>query len=175
MSKYSYEEKLEAVIRVVDGGMSRQSSAKILGVDRAHLKRWIDLYRIHGPDSLRNGGASYSGEFKINVVEYMHSNQLSYRSAAAFFGVKNPTHVANWERAYYEEGPEGLLKKKPRGCPVKSMPKNKNNELNEQTKEELIAEVQRLRMENEYLKKMRALVQERIDRENGKEPPSSKS
>jgi transposase len=28
-------------------------------------------------------------------------------------------------------------------------------------------------MENEYLKKLRALVQERIDRENGKEPPSS--
>ena len=46
-------------------------------------------------------------------------------------------------------------------------------ELSEETKEDLIAEVQRLRMENEYLKKLRALVQERIDRENGKEPPSS--
>ena len=48
-----------------------------------------------------------------------------------------------------------------------------NKELSEATKEDLIAEVQRLRMENEYLKKLRALVQERIDRENGKEPPSS--
>ena len=41
------------------------------------------------------------------------------------------------------------------------------------TKEDLIAAVQRLRMENEYLKKLRALVQERIDRENGNVPPSS--
>ena len=48
-----------------------------------------------------------------------------------------------------------------------------NKELSEATKEDLIAEVQRLRMENEYLKKLRALVQKRIDRENGKEPPSS--
>ena len=48
-----------------------------------------------------------------------------------------------------------------------------NKDLSEETKEDLIAEVQRLRMENEYLKKLRALVQERIDRENGKEPPSS--
>ena len=45
--------------------------------------------------------------------------------------------------------------------------------INQQTEEDLIAEVQRLRMENEYLKKLQALVQERIARENGKEPPSS--
>ena len=34
--------------------------------------------------------------------------------------------------------------------------------------EDLIAENQRLRMENEYLKKLNALVQERIKRENKK-------
>ena len=45
--------------------------------------------------------------------------------------------------------------------------------LSKETEEDLIAEVQRLRMENEYLKKLNALVQERIARENGKEPPSS--
>ena len=45
--------------------------------------------------------------------------------------------------------------------------------LEKETEEDLIAEVQRLRMENEYLKKLQALVQERIARENGKEPPSS--
>ena len=33
--------------------------------------------------------------------------------------------------------------------------------LNKQTEEDLIAEVQRLRMENEYLKKLNALIQER--------------
>ena len=52
-------------------------------------------------------------------------------------------------------------------------PVPQKKELSEETKEDLIAEVQRLRMENEYLKKLRALVQERIDRENGKEPPPS--
>ena len=111
------------------------------------------------------------------VVEYMHSNHLSCTSTAAYFGIKNKSHVAKWERIYYEEGPEGLLRKKPRGRPPKGMGKKKpvsqKKELSEETKEDLIAEVQRLRMENEYLKKLRALVQERIDRENGKEPPSS--
>ena len=40
--------------------------------------------------------------------------------------------------------------------------------LDKTVEEDLIAENQRLRMENEYLKKLQALVRERIDRENGK-------
>lgn len=176
MSKYSFEEKFEAVQRILDG-MSIRESARIMGVGNSLVQKWFHLYENHGWEALRNGGASYDSAFKIMVVEYMHSNHLSYVSTAAYFGIKSATHVAKWERIYYEEGPEGLLKKKPRGRPPKGMKKKdsilQNKDLSEETKEDLIAEVQRLRMENEYLKKLRALVQERIDRENGKEPPSS--
>ena len=176
MSKYSFEEKYEAVQRVLDG-MSICDSARIMGVDESQVRKWFHLYENHGWEALKNGGASYDGTFKVMVVEYMHSNHLSCKSTAAYFGIKSSSHVIKWERIYYEEGPEGLLRKKPRGRPPKSMKKNKpvtqKKELSEETKEDLIAEVQRLRMENEYLKKLRALVQERIDRENGKEPPSS--
>ena len=176
MSKYTFEEKFEAVQRVLDG-MSIHESARIMGVSFAQVQRWFHLYENHGWEALKKGGASYDGTFKVMVVEYMHSNHLSYASTAAYFGVKCDSNVANWERIYYEEGPEGLLRKKPRGRPPKYMGNKKTvsqkKELSEATKEDLIAEVQRLRMENEYLKKLRALVQERIDRENGKEPPSS--
>ena len=176
MSKYSFEEKYEAVQRVLDG-MSICDSARIMGVDESQVRKWFHLYENHGWEALKNGGASYDGTFKVMVVEYMHSNHLSCKSTAAYFGIKSSSHVIKWERIYYEEGPEGLLRKKPRGRPSKDMKKKEtvtqNKELSEATKEDLIAEVQRLRMENEYLKKLRALVQERIDRENGKEPPSS--
>ena len=176
MSKYSFEEKCEAVQRVLDG-MSICESAKILGVCHSVIQTWCRLYNNHGFESLRNHGAYYDGFFKVMVVEYMHSNHWSYVSTAAFFNIKCSAHIAKWERIYYEEGPEGLLRKKPRGRPPKCMKKTepicKKKDLSEETKEDLIAEIQRLRMENEYLKKLRALVQERIDRENGKEPPSS--
>ena len=176
MSKYTFEEKYEAVQRVLEG-MSIIDSARIMGVDESQVRKWFHLYENHGCEALRNGGASYDGSFKVMVVEYMHSNHLSCSSTAAYFGIKCQAHVAKWERIYYEEGLEGLLKCKPRGRPPKDMKKKEtvtqNKELSEATKEDLIAEVQRLRMENEYLKKLRALVQERIDRENGKEPPSS--
>ena len=46
--------------------------------------------------------------------------------------------------------------------------KPKKKKLNKEVEEDLIEEVQRLRMENEYLKKLNALVQERIKRENKK-------
>ena len=46
--------------------------------------------------------------------------------------------------------------------------KPKKKKLDKNIEEDLIDEVQRLRMENEYLKKLNALVQERIKRENKK-------
>ena len=104
----------------------------------------------------------------------MHANHLPYRISAAKFGIKGHSNVIKWERVYYEEGPDGLLKKKTRGRPPKMSNQPRNNKKHsKEAEEDLLAEVQRLRMENEYLKKLNALVQERIARENGNEPPSS--
>lgn len=64
------------------------------------------------------------------------------------------------ERIYLEEGALALFKDN-RGR-SKGM-ENKNHKkppLSEQIKEDLISENQRLRMENEYLKKLNALIQE---------------
>ena len=44
--------------------------------------------------------------------------------------------------------------------------KEDKKKLNKDIEKDLIAENQRLRMENEYLKKLNALVQERIKQEN---------
>ena len=55
-----------------------------------------------------------------------------------------------------------------RGRPKKMKLNKDKKKLNKDIEEDLIAENQRLRMENEYLKKLNALVQERIKRENKK-------
>ena len=173
MAKYSYEEKLEAVLRVIDEGMSQAQSAKILGTHETCVHKWLQLYNELGPEGLIIKHGSYTGEFKQNVIEYTHENHLSNRQAAAKFGIPTPTVVDRWERIYYEEGPQGLYRDN-RGRKSKmGSDKPRKKKLNKQTEEDLIAEVQRLRMENEYLKKLNALVQERIARETGKELPSS--
>ena len=102
----------------------------------------------------------------------MHCNHISATETAVHFRT-HPSVVLKWERIYYEEGPQGLCQEN-RGRKSKmSAEKPKKKKLSPETEADLIAEVQRLRMENEYLKKLNALVQERIARENGNEPPSS--
>ena len=47
MSKYTFEEKYEAVQRVLDG-MSFGQSARIMGVDKSQVRMWFHLYENHG-------------------------------------------------------------------------------------------------------------------------------
>ena len=102
----------------------------------------------------------YTGEFKQNVVKTMHRDKLSCREAALHFGIGHHGHVARWERIYLEEGPQGLYIER-RGRRSTGRPQK----LDKKTEEDLIAEVQRLRAENDYLKKLNALVSERVQRE----------
>ena len=116
----------------------------------------------------------YSAEFKIGVIMDMRENQLSYRETARKYDLvvqseaSAATMVQKWERIYLEEGEAGFyIERRGRATkmenPKKGRPRKKA--LDKHIEEDLIAENQRLRMENEYLKKLNALVQERIERE----------
>ena len=97
----------------------------------------------------------YPAEFKQKVVETMREKGLSYKEAARQFEVGDDKRVAAWERIYLTEGPEGFLVER-RGRGSKGRPPK----LPQQVEEDLIAEVQRLRAENAYLKNLQALVLE---------------
>ena len=103
----------------------------------------------------------YTGEFKQEVVETMQREKLSYQEVARLYGITAHDRVASWERIYLEEGPEGLYIER-RGRGSKGSPPKK---LKPEVEEDLLAEVQRLRAENAYLKKLNALVAERVRQE----------
>ncbi len=174
MAKYTYEQRIKAVLDVTEKHMSCRAVGKLMGCDDEHVRRWVKRYELSGVEGLLLKHGTYSGEFKQHVVEYMHENHLSIFETAVLFGVPSDTTVGRWERIYYEEGPQALYrdnrgrKKNMASNKVKKEKPNKNTVLNNQVEEDLIAEVQRLRMENAYLKKLNALVQERIARESGK-------
>ena len=158
MKRYSYEEKLEAVQSVVEKHMSYGQVASILGTSKAPIQRWVKRYEEFGSEGLLMKSGSYPGEFKINVVEYMHENHLSCFETAAKFGIPADTTVIKWERIYYEEGSQALFRdNRGRKRIMESKPKKPN--LDKKTEEDLIAENQRLRMEVDYLKKLNALIQ----------------
>ena len=98
----------------------------------------------------------YTPEFKRMVVETIEKENLSIRAAMQEFGINDHKIIERWERIYLEEGPEGLAIERrgrsSKGRPPKQLPK--------QVEENLLAEVQRLRAENDYLKNLQALVLE---------------
>ena len=98
----------------------------------------------------------YTPEFKKLVVETMQQEQLSYSETARRFEVNSHRRSQDWERIYLTEGPEGFAIERrgrsSKGRPPKQLPK--------EVEEDLLAEVQRLRAEVEYLKNLQALVLE---------------
>ena len=95
----------------------------------------------------------HTGEFKQMVVETMMRDKLSYTEAARQFEISCHKSVAAWERIYLTEGAEGLyIERRGRGS------KGCTPQFSKEVEEDLLAEVQRLRAENAYLKKLQALV-----------------
>jgi len=168
MSKYSEEFKLEVVNYYLNNCYGFEYVAKQFEIPAwTTIRKWVRKYQEHGYGGLiKNPKTSYSGEFKQNVIEYMHTNHLSCLETAIYFNLAGDYVVSKWERIYYEEGPQSLYIER-RGRSKKMSSKQKKK-LSNEVEEDLIAENQRLRMENEYLKKLNALVQERIKRENKK-------
>ena len=104
----------------------------------------------------------YSGEFKQEVIETMAREKLSYSEAARRFDVSHHHLIALWERVYREKGAEGLYVDRRGGSRKKS---STAKTVKPEGEEDLLAEVQRLRAENAYLKKLNALVAERVRQE----------
>ena len=120
----------------------------------------------------------YSPEFKISVILDMREHHLGYRETVRkHFNIEDGKEVnyyhrvQRWERIYLEEGEAGFYIER-RGRATKmdnpKIGRPRKKQLDKQVEEDLIAENQRLRMENECLKKLNALVQERIERERKK-------
>lgn len=174
MAKYSYEERMKAVLDVTEKHLSCEAVGKLLGCGETHVRRWVKRYKLFGVEGLILKHGTYTGEFKQHVIEYMHENHLSLFETSTVFGIPNDSILGKWERIYYEEGPQGLYRENRGRKKNMSLDKQKMKEtnnktkLNKETKEDLIEEVQRLRMENAYLKKLNALVQERVSQKNGK-------
>ena len=162
---YSTELKLEIVERYLKGDIGIKKLAQEYHVSYGDIQKWRDAFQEHGVEGLSTTHGTYTGEFKVSVVEYMHNTGASIRKTAAYFNIPSFRTVSQWERIYYEQGKDALFEEQ-RGRTSKMGTKRPrkpktNIETNIETNEDLLSEVQRLRMENEYLKKLNALIQKR--------------
>ncbi|USF22157.1 helix-turn-helix domain-containing protein [Ligilactobacillus murinus] len=163
MTKFSFEDKLRAVNMYLRGYGSN-TVAKVYKVkNHSNILMWVKRYQKYGIDGLkvRYPKYDYDGNFKLNVLKWRKRHKASYPETALQFDISNPGTIATWQRKLDTKGVDALFTRRGR---AKHMTTNNNkqaekSELSEL--ERLRAENRALRVENEYLKKLDALVQKR--------------
>ena len=154
--KYSEKKKLSATKDYCAGPAGLQRGAARHTVAVSSLRNWIAAYHAHGEEGLRarTSRVRYSAEFKGAVVERMRKEGLSFRQVAALANVRNFNIIAVWEQQY-DDGSLAAGRSRPATSTLR-MPKpptsKKKPAADEgRSREDLLSEVDQLRMENEYL------------------------
>ena len=167
MTKYSLELKLKAVLAYLEGVDSFSTVAKQFNTSLTPLKHWVAHYKEHGIEGLMSTYTNYDISFKMDVLNYMNDFGVSSTHAAAVYNIASPSTINKWIKQLEENG-VGALETKKKGRP--SMKKDSNKQLKqplaEGSVEALEARIKQLEMENEYLKKLNALVQNKEKSQN---------
>lgn len=162
--KHATQFKLAVVEDYLKGTEGFKLVARRYGIEGTMLRRWALWYQTHGLAGLERKTGQYSAEFKLRVLQHMWDNSLSYTQVAAVFNVRNTLSIASWERRYNVGGLQALghsrrsLRTQMPAPTVK--PKSPPDD-DQRSREDLLKELEFLRMENAYLKKVDALLKAR--------------
>ena len=108
-------------------------------------------------------------EYKIELINRVNSGESI--ASVAIENMISSGQLCNWVKKYKELGYNGLSKPKGRPKIMKQEP-TKTKQITEDEKDKLIRELkernEQLEMENDLLKKLRALVQQRKQQQNKK-------
>ena len=165
MNKYTEQQKLDAVEAYRSGELGLKKTAELHGVDVASLRKWVAGYEALGIAGIQQKRRqTYDLRFKLDVLQRMKADGLSCRQAGAIFNVRRCNSIAEWERAYSRDGIAGLMphhatrraNRVPEAPPDNRPPTPARNDRADKL---CLDELETLRAENAYLKKLRALVQ----------------
>lgn len=160
--KYTFEIKKNAVEHYLNTNDSFKVTAKKYQVSYTLLKEWVARSKKQGIESLNSKFTRYDVRFKMEVLNYMNNTGASPLQAAAMFNIPSPKTIRKWRTILESQGIEALrktskgystVKKKKAIAPKQKQDKNSQNDLQ--------SEIEYLRMENAYLKKLHALIQEK--------------
>ncbi len=161
MAKLTNEQRIEIYQRRLKGETIK-SLALNFNVNKNSVKYLFRLIQKHGYDILRqNKNRYYSKEFKQITINRVLIKNESIKAVAIDIGLSSERILANWIKKY-KENCYNVIEKK-RGRPktmTRKLKKSKKNLTSEEKLKELEKENLYLRAENEYLKKLNALVLE---------------
>lgn len=146
----------EQLVDLFEQGLGYTGAAHRLGVSKYAARMLERRFRLHGKLCLvkKPIKQQFSFEVKKEVVDRFNAGE-SKMDLARDFGLSSDQLVTSWVRAWRTGGDEALHPK-PKGRPKGSSPVKVMTE-----EDRLCREVEKLRAENAYLKKLRDLRNQR--------------
>ena len=169
--KFTIEDKLK-IIELREQGMGYSAIAKQFDVQYSTIRRMLSRYELHGLEGIKHPfkNRKYSAEFKLEVINRAYQGE-SKSSLSFEYNLPGECIIISWMKKYEELGYNGL-EGRPRGRPkIMTKEEKKNTPLTNEEREEfdqLKKKLEYLEMENEVLKKLDALVKERLKQQGKK-------
>lgn len=162
MIRHSEQFKLSVVQRYLDGLEGYRRVGSHFGLAPAMVRRWVSRYQQYGAAGLAERVGRFTAEFKLSVLQHMWDNSLSQTKVALLFDVRNTASIGIWEDRYRSGGIDALARpsrKEPDNMDAPTAKPTPPANDSKRTREQLLAEVEHLRMEVAVLKKFQALDQ----------------
>ena len=170
MAKLTTEGKRK-IIEFYKEGFGYRIIARKIGVNRARVQEIIRQYELFGDISLKvsHTNKKHTPIFKVELVQRVLNGESIWQVATE--NMISRGQLCNWIKKYKELGYNGLSK--PKGRPkIMKQETSKHKPIYEDEKDKRIRELEernaQLEMENDLLKKLKALVQQRIQQPNKK-------
>lgn len=164
MTKYNLALK-QALIQECLSAHSVHEVALKHDISPSMLRRWVKGYEKHGAAGLIAKYSHYDAQFKLKVLQCIEQDGLSAQQACIQFDIRGPSSIREWKRLYDEGGVEALHPHRAREFSMPRKPSKKSSVSppiasdSELTPEQMLEELEYLRAENAYLKKLDALIQ----------------
>ena len=172
--KLTLEDKIK-IIELREQGIGYGTIAKRFNVRDTTIEGIWYRYEKHGIVGINHPSKNrkYSARLKLEIINRVLQGESKTRSAAEY-NLYGAGTIVSWMKKYEELGYNGLEGKqgRPRGRPkIMTKEEKKNTPLSKSEREELNElkkKLEYLEMENEYLKKLDALVKQRLEQQRKK-------
>ncbi|MFC3041888.1 IS3 family transposase, partial [Virgibacillus xinjiangensis] len=142
--------------RYLDERISYRDLSDEVGVDHSTLRHWVKMVEYHGANAFTDTYTNYTPAFKMIVVERIEKEGASIRDAAAFYKIPDISMVRRWKKKWDLGGEDAFTScRRKERYPVKK--KQPSSSHSNDSMDDLKAELEYLRMENEYFKKVECL------------------
>src|SRR5699024_9578188 len=102
LTKHTLDERIQAVLYVIESKKSVHVIAREFGVDRSTIESWVRKYRSDGVDGLKEAKKwkGYSKELKSQAVAYYLDGKASLKKTCEIFNISDPYVLRQWIKIY---------------------------------------------------------------------------